>query len=220
MVRKAFPASYQSFVLTSILAVAASASVRVQDRTGAARVADVLLWGMPMAPASQTSDLPADAQKPLGDYRIREQAFRSALKTAPNASPDEQALFEKRVGIERVIFCLFPRRDIAKLAASYASDADVSEMWEGADGPRREAAFIDNLLHDLPQPWLAPYLNLIAGHRKLCASQLDGSDALRDATAADARRQLTRARDGGHPLVRVAADYLLSTAARSCSPSP
>jgi hypothetical protein len=68
-------------------------------------------------------------------------------------------------------------------------------------------------LRDLPRPWLAPYLNLMAGHRKLCASQLEGPETpgQRDAMAADARRQLTRARDGDHPLVRVAADHLLTT---------
>ena len=33
------------------------------------------------------------------------------------------------------------------------------------------------LLADLPKPWLAPYLNLVAGHRKLCASAMDGDAA-------------------------------------------
>src|SRR5262245_58735959 len=159
-----------------------------QDGSGAAAVADALLWGAPMAPPAQTGELSADAQKALGEYRSREQTFRSGLKAAPNASDDEQELFDKRVRIERVVFCLFPRRDSARIAASYASDADVSGEWEGADGPRREAAFIDGLLRDLPQPWLAPYLNLIAGHRRLCASQLERFESQAQRDAADARR--------------------------------
>jgi hypothetical protein len=79
--------------------------------------------------------------------------------------------------------------------------------------PRREAKFIDRLLADLPKPWLAPYLNLVAGHRKLCASEMDGSaaDARSRAMAEDARRQLTRARDGGNRLIRVVAERLLAT---------
>ena len=112
-----------------------------------------------------------------------------------------------------MLFCLFPRKDIARVAAGYASDADVSYEWEGAsDPPRREAAFIDGLLRDLQQPWLAPYLDLIAGHRKLCASQLPGgeSEANRAAIAGAGRRQIARARDGGHPLIRVAAEHLLA----------
>jgi len=183
------------------------------ERSGAVAVADALLWGAPLTPAAQTTDLPADVQKALGEYRGREQSFRSALKPARNASAVEQELFEKRVRIERVVFCLFPRRDIARIAASYALDADVADDWKDANGPRLEAAFIDGLLRDLPEPWLAPYLNLIAGHRKVCASQLEGggTQAQRDAAAADARRQLTRARDAGSPLIRVAADHLLAT---------
>jgi hypothetical protein len=131
-------------------------------------------------------------------------------------------VFEKRVAIERVLYCLFPRRDIQTVAAQYASDADVASEWEGeAELPRREAAFIDELLRDGSKPWLAPYLNLIAAHRKLCASELASgeSDAQRTAMKEAARRQLAKARDAGHPLIRVAADSLI-TAARSCSPSP
>ena len=167
-----------------------------------------------MAPLTDTRELSPDVQARLAEYRRREQAFRSALKASPNESSEERELLAKRVRIERVIFCLFPRRDSARVAASYASDADISYEWEGlSDPPRHEAAFIDGLLRDVPQPWLVPYLNLIAGHRKLCASQLEGPETRiqRDAIAADARRQLARARDAGHPLIRVAADHLLTT---------
>jgi hypothetical protein len=202
-------------VLAALLACCFHTFVAAQELTGAAAVADAVLWGVnPMPPAAQTRGLPADVQTKLTDYRSRQDAFRTALKPAPNATTEEREVFQKRVGIERVIFCLFPRRDSARIAASYASDADLSYEWENqARPPRAEAAFIDNLLRDLPQPWLAPYLNLIAGHRKLCASRMEGpaTPSQREAETADARRQLTVARDAGHPLIRVVADQLLMT---------
>ena len=127
-------------------------------------------------------------QRSLTEYRKREAAFRSGLTPPPGATPEEQRVFEQRVGIERVVFCLFPRRDSARIASLYALDVDVSFEWEGAsDRPRREAAFIDQLLNDLPEPWLAPYLNLIAGHRRLCAGELEAPPGAA-ARRGDARR--------------------------------
>ena len=205
---------------THVVAVAAlvcaSLGVRAQtaEPTGEAAVAAAVIWGMPMAPADRTQNVPVKTRTALEDYRRREQAFRSGLTPPPGATPMERELFAKRIAIERVLFCLFPRGDIARVAAGYASDADVAYEWEGmAELPRREAAFVDGLLSELQQRWLAPYLNLIAGHRKLCASQLDGpeSDVDRRRTAGAAREQLKRARDGGHPLIRLAAEHVLAT---------
>ena len=75
--------------------------------------------------------------------------------------------------------------------------------------PRREAKFIDRLLADLPKPWLAPYLNLVAGHRKLCASEMDGvaADDRSRALTADARRRWSR-RQTAPPADRVVAERL------------
>jgi len=154
----------------------------------AAAVARALLLGRPMLAADGATDLPSAVQKRLIEFRDRESAFKSGLTPPPGADQQERALYDRRVAVERVIFCLFPRRDSAKIAAGYALDADFE----------RPAAFIDGLLHDLPVPWLAPYLNLVGGHEKLCG---DG----------DGGRQLAAARDGGHPLIRVAAEYLLAT---------
>lgn len=209
--------AFERFLLyTTVVAGCACVTLNGQPppSSGAAAVAEAVVRGLPMAPAERMRELPIDVQIRVAEYRIREESFRTALKRAPNESAEERSLFEKRVGIERVIFCLFPRRDIARVAASYASDAEVADEWEGlSEPPRREAAFIDGLLRDLPQPWLAPYLNLLAGHRKLCASQLEGpqTPAERDAIATDGRRQLARARDAGHPIIRVVADHLLMT---------
>ena len=155
---------------------------------GAEAVTRTLVLGAPMAPPDQTAGMSPDAQKRLDEYRRRERSFKSGLTPPRGGSAEEHALYEKRVDIERVIYSLFTVKDSAKVAAGFALDADLD----------REAPFIDTLLRNLPVPWLAPYLNLIAGHRKLCAGEVE-----------DARRQLARARDGGHPLIRVAALHLL-----------
>jgi hypothetical protein len=191
------------------------------EATGAAAVAGALLWGKTMPPPRTTAKLPWDVQRGLAEYRKREAAFHSGLTPPPGATSEEQRVFDQRVGIERVVFCLFTRRESARIASLYALDVDVSLTWEGSpELPRREAAFINRLLSDLPEPWLAPYLNLIAGHRQLCAGELESSapDTERGAAMRDAQRQLAVAQELGGPLIRVVAQYL-STTARPCSPS-
>ena len=141
------------------------------------------------------ADLPKNVQSQLTEYRERERAFRSAITPPPDATEEERETYDRRVGIERVVFCLFPRGDSAKVAPQYALDADIEPDWQGMpEMPRREAKFIDRLLADLPKPWLAPYLNLVAGHRKLCASEMDGAaaDDRSRAMTDDARRQLAQ----------------------------
>jgi hypothetical protein len=155
----------------------------------AAAIAEALLAGAPMPPADATSGLPADAHKQLIEYRTREATFTSGLTVPPGADRDERALYDKRVAVERVISCLFPRRDSARTAAAFALDVDLDHV----------ATFADAMLRDLPVAWLAPYLNLVAGHAKLCGDH-----------PADAKHTLTLAQKGGVPLIRVAAEYLLT----------
>ena len=198
---------------SAVLAVCTMAGAGDPELSGVAAVADAVLWGREMPSAAYTAGLPRTVQSQLAEYRERERVFHSGL-TPPGATPDEIQTYDKRVGIERVVFCLFARGDSARVAPQYALDADIEPDWQGLpEMPRREAKFIDRLLADLPKPWLAPYLNLVAGHRKLCASEMDGSaaDARSRAMAEDARRQLTRARDGGNRLIRVVAERLLAT---------
>lgn len=199
---------------SAVLAVCAMAGAEEPELSGVAAVADAVLWGREMPSAAYTAGLPRTVQSQLAEYRERERVFHSGLTPPPGATPDERETYDKRVGIERVVFCLFARGDSARVAPQYALDADIEPDWQGLpEMPRREAKFIDRLLADLPKPWLAPYLNLVAGHRKLCASEMDGSaaDAGSRAMAEDARRQLTRARDGGNRLIRVVAERLLAT---------
>ena len=120
--------------------------------------------------------------------------FDRAGSSAPNATTEERARFfpEARRHRARDLLCLLPAwRDSARIAASYASDADLSHEWENqaASAARAEAAFIGQPSpRDLPQPWLAPHLNLIAGHRKPCASRMEWSGDARAARGGDRRR--------------------------------
>src|SRR3954471_8068468 len=183
--------------LALLLIAIAIASADASELVGAAAVADAVLWGKEMPPAEATADLPRNVQSQLADYRERERTFRSGLTPPPGATGEERESYARRVGIERVVFCLFARGDSAKVAPQYALDADIETDWQGLpEMPRREARFIDRLLADLPKPWLAPYLNLVAGHRKLCAGEMEGTsaDARTRALTADGRRQLNRAR--------------------------
>ena len=221
MVREALSGRRAQVVAAAFLGVAAllawpAASVAGAETASADGVAAAVLFGQRMPPPETTANLPPALQSRLAEYRKREAAFRSALTPPPGATPDEQRSFEQRVGIERVVFCLFDRRDSARIATLYALDVDVSSGWERSpEQPRREANYINRLLNDLPQPWLAPYLNLVAGHRRLCAAQMDGEDP-RD--AARAKGQLTVAAKTGSPLIRAVAEHVMATA-RPCSPS-
>jgi hypothetical protein len=161
----------------------------VVSKVVAAAIAEALVLGAPMPAADASAGLPPDAQKQLIEYRNREASFTSALTPPPGADLEERALYEKRVAVERVIVSLFPRRDAAKIASGFALDIDLEHV----------AGFSDALLRDLPVPWLAPYLNLLSGHAKLCGDR-----------PADAKHTLTLAQKGGNALIRVAAEYLLA----------
>ena len=215
MVRTAFSAFQVVAIAAASLTFAGSvAATPAGELSGAAAIADAVLWGREMPPSALTVDLPKNVQSQLTEYLQRERTFRSGITPPPGATDEERDSYDRRVGIERVVFCLFPRVDSAKVAPQYALDADIEPDWQGApEMPRREARFIDQLLADLPKPWLAPYLNLMAGHRKLCASEMEGSnsDARGRASVDDGRRQLAKARDGGNSLIRVVAERLLKT---------
>jgi hypothetical protein len=215
VVRTTFSARQIVAIAAVLSAFAGWASAEPADElSGAAAIADAVLWGKEMPPSARTADQPKNVQSQLNEYFQRERSFRSGITPPPGATEEERETYDRRVGIERVVFCLFARGDSARVAPQYALDADIEPDWQGMpEMPRREARFIDQLLSDLPKPWLAPYLNLVAGHRKLCASEMDGTkaDARSRAMTDDGRRQLAKARDGGNGLIRVVAERLLAT---------
>ena len=161
----------------------------------AAAIAEALLVGGSMPPADDTSSLRSDVQKRLVEYRRCEASFKSQLVPPPGATDEERASHRKRVAIEHVVFCLFPGRDAARVASGYALDLDFDKPGD----------FVNSLLADLPVKWLAPYLYLVGGHAKACEGKADV-----------AKRQLTFARDAGHPIVREAATFLLTDPSALC----
>jgi hypothetical protein len=165
----------------------------------AAVIAEALILGGPMPAAGESASLPNDVQKRLVEYRRCEASFKSGLMPPRGASDEERTMYGRRVGIERVVVCLFPGRNAARVASGYALDLDFEKPGD----------FVDELLRDLPVKWLAPYLNLTAGHAKLCEGRPDTG-----------QRQLTAARDSGHPLIRVAAEYLMAEPSAACVGRP
>ena len=94
-----------------VAALAAGTNVRADEPglSGAAAIADALLWGKEMPQSALTPDLPRNVQSQLAEYRERERTFRSALTPPPGATTEEMDTYDRRVGIERVVFCLFAR---------------------------------------------------------------------------------------------------------------
>jgi hypothetical protein len=189
------------------------------EPTGAAAVMESLLYGFEMAPAGRTASLPADAQRTLARYRQRERTFKPTITRPTNLDGPEGSGYLKRVGIERALFSLLDRPDGLQLAEEYSTQITLLYEWEGfADSPLTEAASADAFLAQHRGSPVAPYVQLFAGHRKLCAvSGLDGLDPKSDralSIARDADAQLKAARNAGHPLLRIVADYLLTS--RKC----
>ena len=189
------------------------------EPVGAAAVMESLLFGFAMAPAVRTAGLADDAARSLESYRQRESLFKSTIPPPARLEGPEGSLYSKRAGIERALFCLLDRADSLQIAGEYARQITLLSEWEGfADSPLTEAASADEYLAQHPGSPAAPYAQLFAGHRKLCAiTEMAGLDrssgrALAIARAADA--QLAAARNSGHPLLRIVAGYLL--ASRRC----
>jgi hypothetical protein len=118
-----------------------------------------------------------------------------------------------------VLFCLLDRPDSLLVAEDYATQIAVLYEWEGfAARPLTEAASADQYLARHPNSAAVPYVQLFAGHRKLCAlSGMEGLDPASDraqALARDADQQFTAAHNAGHPLLRIGAGDLL--AGRKC----
>src|SRR3982074_87509 len=95
--------------VVAVVAVGTTAVAEDPESPGAAAVAEAVLWGGEMPPPAVTADLPKNVQSQLAEYRDRERAFHSGLTPPPGATPEERETYERRVGIERVVFCLFSR---------------------------------------------------------------------------------------------------------------
>jgi hypothetical protein len=192
-----------------------------QESMDAAAVVESLLFGLPMAPSALTSGLPADARQSLVKYRDRATQFKPTIKRPAGVDSDGPTaeVYQKHVDMQRTVFSLFERADSIRLAEGFSNEVILAYEWEGfSDGPLAEAASAVAFLAAHPNSPIQPYAHLFIGHRRLCAvSSYTGVDpttpeARRILTDAD--RELAMARDAGHPLLRVAAEYLLRT--RKC----
>ena len=133
-----------------------TATAGAGELSGAAAIADAVLWGKEMPASALTADLPRNVQSQLNDYLQRERTFHSGITPPPGATDEERETYGRRVGIERVVFCLFPRGDSAKVAPQYALDVDIEPDWQGMpEMPRREAKFLDQLLADFGDEYLS-----------------------------------------------------------------
>jgi len=180
---------------------------------------EALLIGFEMAPADRTTGLPSDVQRSLARYRERERSFKPTIPRPLDLDGPEGSGYFKRVGLERALFSLMDRPDSLHLAEEYSTQIAILYEWEGfADSPLSEAASADAFLAQHRKSAVAPYVQLFAGHRKLCAvSGLEGLDPKSDIAqgiARDADAELKAARNAGHPLIRIVADYLLTS--RKC----
>ncbi len=173
-----------------------------------------LLLGAEPPGVHEVSAVDAEARRALEGYLRRAQRFRATLPLTAGRDGPERAMQLKRRQLERTLVALFDEPDIGRRAADYAARARLFYEWEGyADAPLDEAVFAEAFLGTQPDTPLAPYLRLFAGHRRLCAlgavEGLDPTSAAGRRVADDARDRLRRARESGHPLIRLAADRLL-----------
>ena len=190
------------------------------EPTGAAAILESLLFAFKLAPPTRTVGLPADAQRSLVKYRERDRLFKPTIKRPKSLDTPEGSVYFQRVALERALFCLYDRSDSLHMAEEYATELRLFYEWEGfAEGPLTEAASADAFLAKHRNSFVAPFALLFAGHRKLCAvsgsRDLDPKSDRARAIARDADMQLGLARDAGHPLIRIVAEYLLET--RKCS---
>lgn len=187
------------------------ALAQASESTDAAAVIETLLFGLEMAPATRTAGLPADAQQRLARYRQREKGFTSTIPRPPDLDGPLGSLYWKRVGIERAIFSLMDRPDGLAIAESVATSIHFQYEWEGfAGSPLTEAAAADAFLEEHSASPAAAYVQLFAGHRRLCAASgfqgLDPQSQEGRRVAGEAERHLSIARDSGDPILRVVAE--------------
>lgn len=203
-------------VVCAVLLVAFS---QASEPRGAAAVGESLLFGFEPPPASRTNGLPGDVQRRLHQYRERARLFRPTIPRPGTLDGPAGSLYLKRVGLQRAVFSLFDRPDSLRLAESFATSIQLLYEWEGfADSPLSEARSADRYLQENAGSPIAAYVQLFAGHRRLCARSgfqgLDPNSEDGRRVAATAQAQLAGARDSGDPLLRSVAEYLLE--ARSC----
>jgi hypothetical protein len=200
-------------LLAAVACVALPARAQGPPQTDLAKA---LLFWLDLPSIVQSTALAPDVRQALDAYRSRSGEFAPSFDPIGMPSGPERSVQLKRGSLERTLYALFDVPGIAVLAMEYAREARISYEWEGlAEAPLGEAAGADAFLERRPASPIAPYLELFAGHRKICATggmkgALPSIEEVRR-IAAEAVAQLQRAKDGGHPLIRLVADEVLTS---------
>jgi hypothetical protein len=159
-------------VLLAVLAAASAAVLGLGAQDEATSPTELLLFGR-TSPGLEMPGAPADLKPALARYWQRQQYFRSRLAPPADRSAEAQALFSKRQGLERTIFCLFDVKEIERLAPEFASEDVVSYEWEDlADRPLAEANAAEQYLKSHADSPLAPFIHLLVAHRCMCAAAM------------------------------------------------
>src|SRR5512139_1719112 len=191
-------------LLAVLLEVAPAAIPGLAAQDEATSPTELLLFGR-TSPSLEMPGAPADLRPALARYWQRQQYFRSRLAPPADKSAEAQAVFSKRQGLERTIYCLFDVKEIERLAPEFASEDVVSYEWEDlADRPLAEANAAEQYLKTHADSPLAPFIHLLVAHRCMCAAAMlkhQGKPPLEADAAKRYRTEIALAKQSKQPLI-------------------
>jgi hypothetical protein len=191
-------------LLAVLLAAAPASNPGLAAQDEATSPTEMLLFGR-TSPSLEMPGAQANLKPALARYWQRQQYFRSRLAPPADTSAEAQAVFSKRQGLERTIYCLFDVQDIERLAPEFASEDVVSYEWEGlGDRPLAEAHAAERYLKLHADSPLAPFIHLLVAHRYLCAAALlkrEGKPALEADASKRYRAEIALAGQSRQPLI-------------------
>ena len=121
-------------------------------------------------PKIDTSGLSSILKRKICKFMERYSNFQSRIPKPQDLSFPHDAIYNKRMNIERAIVSLIDTEDIRDLAAEYAANAVVYYEWESmSDGPFEEGRYAEEYLNEDYTTSLKPYLVLFIAHRYRCA---------------------------------------------------
>ena len=198
-------------LLAVLLAVAPAAIPGLAAQDEATSPTELLLFGR-TSPSLEMPGAPADLRPALARYWQRQQYFRSRLAPPADKSAEAQAVFSKRQGLERTIYCLFDVKEIEQLAPEFASEDVVSYEWEDlSDRPLAEAHAAERYLKVHVDSPLAPFIHLLVAHRYMCAAAMlkhQGNPALEADATKRYRTEIALAKQSQQPLIAFVAGDL------------
>jgi hypothetical protein len=191
-------------LLAVLLAATPAAVLGLAAQDEATSPTELLLFGR-TSPGFDMPGTPADLRPALARYWQRQQYFRSRLAPPADKSIEAQAVFSKRQGLERTIYCLFDDKEIDRLAPEFASEDVVSYEWEDlSDRPLAEARAAEAYLKVHADSPLAPFIHLLVAHRYMCAAAMlkhQGKQAAEADATKRYRTEIALAKQSTQPLI-------------------